>query len=114
LKEGGGYEMKDMIEKPPREEAKSNLAVFGRFLLSTEVIQILSEIPLGKSNELWLTDAVREYIRRGGRVHAQPVTDGEWQTRGDAITYLKTRNQDARDAAETRGVIEPRIRKLLS
>src|SRR6266508_3605621 len=58
--EGGGYEMEDVVEKPPREEAKSNLAMFGRFLLSTAVIQILSEIPLGKSNELWLTDAVRE------------------------------------------------------
>src|SRR5215475_12240650 len=67
LKEGGGYEMEDVVEKPPREEAKSNLAMFGRFLLSTDVIQILSEIPLGKSNELWLTDAVREHIRRGGR-----------------------------------------------
>ncbi|MBO0861763.1 MAG: hypothetical protein J2P21_25400 [Chloracidobacterium sp.] len=58
----GGYQMKDVIEKPSREEAKSNLAMFGRFLLSTEVIQILSEIPLGKSNEL-LAD------RRGARIH---------------------------------------------
>jgi len=42
------------------------LAMFGRFLLSHDVIQILGEIPLGKANELWLTDAVREYVRRGG------------------------------------------------
>ncbi|HKC87535.1 MAG TPA: sugar phosphate nucleotidyltransferase, partial [Blastocatellia bacterium] len=90
LKEGGGYEMEDVVEKPPREEAKSNLAMFGRFLLSTDVIQILSEIPLGKSNELWLTDAVREHIRRGGSVVAEPVTDGEWLTIGDPINYLKT------------------------
>ena len=47
-----------MVVTPTREEAKSNLAMFGRFLLSTDVIRILSEIPLGKSNELWLTDAV--------------------------------------------------------
>lgn len=113
LKEGGGYEMKDVIEKPPREEAKSNLAMFGRFLLSTEVIQILSEIPLGKSNELWLTDAVREYIRRGGRVNAQPVTDGEWLTIGDPINYLKTMIEYAMDDAETRAALEPRMRSLL-
>jgi UTP--glucose-1-phosphate uridylyltransferase len=113
LKEDGGYEMKDMIEKPPREEAKSNLAVFGRFLLSTDVIRILSEIPLGKSNELWLTDAVREYIRRGGRVHAQPVTDGEWLTIGDPINYLKTMIEYAMDDAEMRAALEPRMRRLL-
>jgi len=114
LKEGGGYEMKDVIEKPPREEAKSNMAMFGRFLLSTEVIRILSEIPLGKSNELWLTDAVREYIRRGGRVVAQPVTDGEWLTIGDPVNYLKTMIEYAMDDAEMRAALEPRIRGLLS
>jgi UTP--glucose-1-phosphate uridylyltransferase len=113
LKDGGGYEMKDVVEKPPREEAKSNLAMFGRFLLSTDVIQILSEIPLGKSNELWLTDAVREYIRRGGSVVAEPVTDGEWLTIGDPINYLKTVFEYAMDDAETRAALGARIRGLL-
>src|SRR5262245_20452007 len=55
-----GYEMKDVVEKPALEEAKSRMAMFGRFLLSTDVIRILGEIPLGKANELWLTDGVRE------------------------------------------------------
>jgi UTP--glucose-1-phosphate uridylyltransferase len=106
-------EMKDVIEKPPREEAKSNMAMFGRFLLSTDVIQILSEIPLGKSNELWLTDSVREYIRRGGRVVAQPVTDGEWLTIGDPVNYLKTVMEYALSNAELRAALEPRLRTLL-
>ena len=113
LKEGGGYEMRDVVEKPSREEAKSNLAMFGRFLLSTDVIGILSEIPLGKSNELWLTDAVREHIRRGGRVVAEPVTDGEWLTIGDPINYLKTVFEYAMDDPETRAALDARIRGLL-
>jgi len=109
----GTHEMKDVVEKPSREDAKSNLAMFGRFLLSTDVIQILSEIPLGKSNELWLTDSVREYVRRGGRVVAQPVTDGEWLTIGDPVNYLQTLIEYAMDDAEIRAAIEPRIRRLL-
>lgn len=113
FKDEASREMKDVIEKPTREEAKSNLAMFGRFLLSTDVIQILSEIPLGKANELWLTDSVREYIRRGGRVVAQPVVDGEWLTIGDPINYLKTVIEYALDDAEIRAALEPRIRKLL-
>jgi UTP--glucose-1-phosphate uridylyltransferase len=113
FKDGGGREMKDVVEKPAREEAKSNLAMFGRFLLSTDVIQILSEIPLGKSNELWLTDAVREYIRRGGNVVAQPVTDGEWLTIGDPINYLKTVMEYALDDKEIRAALETRIRGIL-
>lgn len=113
FKEGSDREMKDVIEKPSRDEAKSNLAMFGRFLLSTEVIKILSEIPLGKSNELWLTDSVREYVRRGGRVVAQAVTDGEWLTIGDPVNYLQTIIEYALENAEIRAALEPRIRRIL-
>ena len=102
-------EMKDVVEKPPLEEAKSNLAMFGRFLLSPDVIQVLSEIPLGQSNELWLTDSVREYIRRGGRVVAQPVTDGEWVTIGDPVNYLKTVLKYALTDSHMRPALEPTI-----
>jgi UTP--glucose-1-phosphate uridylyltransferase len=103
----------DVVEKPAREEATSNLAMFGRFLLSSAVIQILSEIPLGKSNELWLTDAVREYIKRGGKVVAQSVVGGEWLTIGDPVNYLKTLLEYALDDAELREALAPRIKKLL-
>lgn len=114
FKDEASREMKDVVEKPAREEAKSNLAMFGRFLLSTDVIQILSEIPLGKANELWLTDSVREYIRRGGRVVAQPVVDGEWLTIGDPVNYLQTMIEYALDDPDIRAALEPRIRKLLA
>ncbi len=112
FKQGTDREMADVIEKPARQDAKSNLAMFGRFLLSTEVIQILNEVPLGKANELWLTDAVREFIRRGGRVVAQPVTDGQWLTIGDPVNYLKTLIEYALEDEEIRAALEPRLRKL--
>jgi UTP--glucose-1-phosphate uridylyltransferase len=107
-------EMYDVVEKPKREEAQSNLAMFGRFLLSTDIIQILTEIPLGQSNELWLTDAVREYIGRGGRVFAQSVEDGEWLTIGDPANYLKTLIEYVMDDDQLRAAIEPRLRKRLN
>ena len=106
-------EMEDVIEKPRREEARSNLAMFGRFLLSHDVIQILSEIPLGQSNELWLTDAVREYIKRGGRVVAEEVKDGEWLTIGDPLNYLKTLLKYTLSDRELRTALEPMIRSML-
>jgi UTP--glucose-1-phosphate uridylyltransferase len=114
FKEGSTInEMKDVIEKPPRAEAKSNLAMFGRFLLSPDVIRILSEIPLGQSNELWLTDSVREYLRRGGRVVAQIVEDGEWVTIGDPVNYLKTVLKYAWADTHMRAALEPTVRALL-
>ena len=115
LKPGGTVgEMVNMVEKPKREEAPSNLAVFGRFLLSVEVIQIVAVTPRGKNGELWLTDGIREYIKRGGTVFAQPVEDGEWLTIGDPANYLKTLIEYVMDDEELRAAIEPRLRKRLS
>lgn len=114
IKDGSEQELDDVIEKPSLDEARSNLAMFGRFLLSAEVIQILTEIPRGKDGELWLTDAVREYIRRGGKVTAESVDDGEWLTIGDPANYLKTMLAYALSDEELRGVLKPHLMKLLN
>jgi UTP--glucose-1-phosphate uridylyltransferase len=114
IKDGSGQELDDVIEKPSIEEARSNLAMFGRFLLSAEVIQILTEIPRGKDDELWLTDAVSEYIRRGGKVAAESVDDGEWLTIGDPANYLKTLLAYALSDEELRAVLKPHLIKLLN
>ena len=106
-------ELDDVVEKPSRDEARSNLAMFGRFLLSAEIIRILKEIPLGKADELWLTDAVREYIKQGGRVVAESVAGGQWLTIGDPINYLKTVNEYALSDPRIRKALEPRLRELL-
>src|SRR5215471_3997078 len=107
-------ELEDVVEKPAREEAKSNLAMFGRFLLSHEVIQILTEIPRGKAGELWLTDSVREYIKRGGRVVAETVSDGKWLTIGDPPNYLTTVLEYALADDELRKLVEPMIQSMLN
>jgi UTP--glucose-1-phosphate uridylyltransferase len=115
LKEGDNPdgELQDLVEKPKPEEAPSDLAVFGRFLLSTEISRILTEIPRGKGNELWLTDALREFIRRGGRIVSESLTEGMWLTIGDPVNYLKTVIEYALDDAELRAALEPRIRELI-
>jgi len=114
IKDGSAeQELEDVVEKPSREEARSNLAVFGRFLLSAEIIQILTEIPQGKADELWLTDAIREYIKRGGRVVAQSVDDGEWLTIGDPLNYLTTLLEYALADDELRAALKPRLKLLL-
>ena len=90
LKEGSPImEIEDIIEKPRPEEAPSRLSNFGRFILVPEICEILSELPLGKGDELWLTDAIREYIRRGNKVVVQPIQEGRWYTTGDPLNFLK-------------------------
>lgn len=106
-------ELHDLVEKPTPEEAPSDLAVFGRFLLSTEISRILPEIPRGKGNELWLTDALREFIRRGGRIVSESISDGMWLTIGDPVNYLKTVIEYALDDPELRAALEPRLCELI-
>ena len=106
-------EIGDVVEKPKPEDAKSNLAIFGRYLLSTDIIQVLTEIPLGRANELWLTDALREYLRQGGKIVAESVADGKWCTIGDPLNYIKTVIEYALSDPDLREALEPVIRERL-
>jgi len=85
----GTNEIEDIIEKPSIEEAPSDLADFGRMILNQEIVDILKNTALGKDNELWIVDAIRNYVRNGGVFLAKEIEDGEWMTTGDALNYLK-------------------------
>ncbi len=89
LKEGS-MQITDIIEKPPVDEAPSLFAEFGRFILNQDIVDILKNTPLGKGNELWIVDAIREYIKNGGVFFAKKVEDGEWLTTGDPYNYITT------------------------
>jgi UTP--glucose-1-phosphate uridylyltransferase len=86
---GGSMEIEDIIEKPAVGKAPSRLADFGRMILNRDIVDILEKTPLGKGNELWIVDAIREYVRQGGVFMAKEVEDGEWLTTGDPLNYLK-------------------------
>ena len=85
----GSMEIADIVEKPSIKQAPSQLADFGRMILNQDIIDILEKTPLGKGNELWIVDAIREYVRQGGVFMAKEVEDGEWLTTGDPLSYLK-------------------------
>ncbi|MBE6096794.1 MAG: UTP--glucose-1-phosphate uridylyltransferase GalU [Schwartzia succinivorans] len=54
----------DLIEKPAVEEAPSNLAVLGRYVLDPEIFDILEHTSPGRGGEIQLTDAIRELAQR--------------------------------------------------
>ncbi|OGZ07864.1 MAG: UTP--glucose-1-phosphate uridylyltransferase [Candidatus Lloydbacteria bacterium RIFCSPLOWO2_01_FULL_50_20] len=85
----GTKEMELVVEKPAVGKAPSRLAQFGRMVLTPEIVEILKRTKLGKGGELWVTDAISEYVRGGGRFMVEEVKDGEWLTTGDPLNYLK-------------------------
>ncbi|MFH0942583.1 MAG: sugar phosphate nucleotidyltransferase [Candidatus Beckwithbacteria bacterium] len=91
LKPGSKTEVAGIVEKPDQDKAPSRLAQYGRFVLNHKIIDILWEHfeakKLGKGNELWLTDAIYQYIQSGGEVRVAQI-DGKWMTTGDPLRYL--------------------------
>jgi len=82
-------QIEDIVEKPSVKEAPSRLADFGRMILDQDIIDILKKTPLGKGNELWIVDAIRKYVKKGGKFYAKKIEDGEWLTTGDPLNYFK-------------------------
>ena len=58
--EGNIYKITDMVEKPPVDEAPSNLAVLGRYIITPEIFGILEHTGKGAGGEIQLTDALRD------------------------------------------------------
>ncbi|WP_181349602.1 UTP--glucose-1-phosphate uridylyltransferase GalU [Thalassobacillus sp. CUG 92003] len=52
-------QVSDLVEKPSKEEAPSNFAIMGRYVMTPEVFEILETLPPGKGNEIQLTDAIK-------------------------------------------------------
>ncbi len=61
--EPGVWRVTDLVEKPSPDEAPSNLAIFGRYLLTPAIMDILPELPPGRGGEIQLTDALQELLR---------------------------------------------------
>ncbi|MFY9270062.1 MAG: UTP--glucose-1-phosphate uridylyltransferase GalU [Candidatus Manganitrophaceae bacterium] len=83
----GLYKIDDLVEKPSTEEAPSDLAVIGRYVLTPDVFDLLEKTPPGKNNEIQLTDALRELSR------LRPIygcrIEGKRFDAGDKLGFLK-------------------------
>jgi UTP--glucose-1-phosphate uridylyltransferase len=59
----GAYKVRDLIEKPPRSEAPSNLAIIGRYILTPDIFEALSETKSDRTGEIQLTNGLRRLLR---------------------------------------------------
>ncbi|TCO71431.1 UTP--glucose-1-phosphate uridylyltransferase GalU [Chromatocurvus halotolerans] len=61
----GIYRVDRMVEKPKPEDAPSNLAIIGRYILTPDIFDIIRETPPGANGEIQLTDALQTQATRG-------------------------------------------------
>lgn len=85
--EPGVFEITDLVEKPSAEEAPSNLAIFGRYLCTPMVMDMLPDIPPGRGDEIQLTDALKETLKHE-KIYAVSMDFPGYDT-GNILAWLE-------------------------
>ncbi|MFH1643174.1 MAG: sugar phosphate nucleotidyltransferase [Patescibacteria group bacterium] len=83
------YKIKSLVEKPSIEEAPSNLAVVGKYILTPEVFQYLSEGKPGKGGEIVLSENLQRMIADGKEIIGCEI-QGKWLECGNKQEWLKS------------------------
>jgi UTP--glucose-1-phosphate uridylyltransferase len=88
--EGDLVRIVDLVEKPAPEDAPSNLAIIGRYVLKPDVFGVLDQTLPGKGNEIQLTDALRHMATNNiaGGVYGYIFRGRRYDT-GDKLDYIK-------------------------
>ena len=81
------YEITNLVEKPKAEEAPSNLAVIGRYILTPRIFEMLEKTPTGALGELQLTDGMRQLLRHE-KIYGYRF-EGRRHDTGDKLGFLK-------------------------
>jgi UTP--glucose-1-phosphate uridylyltransferase len=81
------FRIKDMVEKPPRAEAPSNLAIIGRYILTPDIFPALRETARDKSGEIQLTNGMRRLLQT--RPFYAYEIDGVRHDTGNKLGFLK-------------------------
>ena len=85
--DGRLYDIKNLVEKPKPQDAPSNLAVIGRYILTPDIFDILEKTPLGAGGELQLTDGLRGLAKKKKLLGYR--FEGVRHDTGDKLGFLK-------------------------
>ncbi len=85
--DGRLYEVKNMVEKPKPEDAPSNLAIIGRYILTPRIFDMLDTTEPGKGGELQLTDGIKQLLKHE-KVYGYTF-EGTRHDTGDKLGMLK-------------------------
>jgi UTP--glucose-1-phosphate uridylyltransferase len=114
--EEGVVKVKGLVEKPAKEDAPSNLAIIGRYVLKPEVFDILEETKPGKGGEIQLTDALQELAADdeiAGGVYGVVFKGRRYDT-GDRLDYIKAIVQLASDREDLGPDLKPWLTEFVS
>lgn len=95
------YKVKDLVEKPKMEEAPSNIAILGRYIITPKIFEILEETKPGKGGEIQLTDALKELAKQEAMYSYS--FEGKRYDVGDKFGFLQANIEYALKREDLRG-----------
>jgi UTP--glucose-1-phosphate uridylyltransferase len=104
------YEVTGLVEKPRPEDAPSNLAVIGRYLLTPGVFETLSDLKAGAGGELQLTDGLKQLLKKE-KIYGY-VFDGRRHDTGDKLGFLKATVEFALKRPDLGGPLKQYLKSL--
>jgi UTP--glucose-1-phosphate uridylyltransferase len=83
----GVFKVRDLVEKPPRDEAPSDLAIIGRYILTPDIFESLEATAKDRTGEIQLTNGLR-HLLRSRAIYACEI-DGVRHDTGNKLGFLK-------------------------
>jgi UTP--glucose-1-phosphate uridylyltransferase len=105
-------QLNELVEKPDKDKAPSNLAIAGRYILTPEIFEALEKTERGKNNEIQLTDALRIILKHENIVAS--IIEGKRYDIGNKLDFLKTTVEFALKRKEFAAPFEAFLRKTIS
>ncbi|MGM0883306.1 MAG: UTP--glucose-1-phosphate uridylyltransferase GalU [Bacillota bacterium] len=104
------YSVSNLVEKPKKEEAPSNIAIMGRYILTPKIFEILDNQQPGAGGEIQLTDAIAE-LNRSEAVYAYDFEGVRYDV-GEKLGFIKTQLEFALQCEELKDDLLEYLREL--
>jgi len=106
------FKIKNIVEKPKPEEAPSNLATHGAYILPPEIFAEIKKLKPTKGGEVWLIDGINALQKKGVPIYACEIQNGKYYDSGNKLEYLKTVIEFALKNPDIEGEFREYLKKL--
>ncbi len=111
--EDGTWLVNGLVEKPAANDAPSNLAIFGRYLLTPKVMELLPNVQPGRGGEIQLTDALVELLA-SEQLYAVVIEPEDGYDTGNILSWLEANVALALESTEYGEALRENLTKILS
>lgn len=111
--DNGAWRVTGLVEKPPVNEAPSNLAIFGRYLLTPKVMELLPDVRPGRGDEIQLTDALVRLLE-SEELYAVVVDPADGYDTGNVLSWLEANVVLALETGEYGSELRRALERILA